>query len=307
MKKKTPPTLTLLSQFDELEQYRSRQENHIQAEVQTGLISEIEGRQQLVDLHQQVADKISATLPELREMAKLPGTAGENIRKMLEDLDTELLRLHATTGSLTQAFKNGLQDGIESSLKGLATGTMSLSSAVLNLGQSIVNAMAQIAAQKLAQMAISGLSSGAGAIGLGALFAATGGYIQGPGTATSDSIPARLSDGEYVVRAAAVSHYGVDFLHALNATRLRKFAEGGLVSPLHLPSLPPVTASSLSDAPALSSQAPAPVIQQTLVMNAGEAFQRGINTVEGERAFMTFIRVNKQTIGQELGVSPHGT
>ncbi|OQM40574.1 phage tail length tape measure family protein [Citrobacter braakii] len=294
-------------QFDELEQYRSRQENHIQAEVQTGLISEIEGRQQLVDLHQQVADKISATLPELREMAKLPGTAGENIRKMLEDLDTELLRLHATTGSLTQAFKNGLQDGIESSLKGLATGTMSLSSAVLNLGQSIVNAMAQIAAQKLAQMAISGLSSGAGAIGLGALFAATGGYIQGPGTATSDSIPARLSDGEYVVRAAAVSHYGVDFLHALNATRLRKFAEGGLVSPLHLPSLPPVTASSLSDAPALSSQAPAPVIQQTLVMNAGEAFQRGINTVEGERAFMTFIRVNKQTIGQELGVSPHGT
>ncbi|EBW7149679.1 phage tail tape-measure protein [Salmonella enterica subsp. enterica serovar Coeln] len=294
-------------QFDELEQYRSRQENHIQAEVQTGLISEIEGRQQLVDLHQQVADKISATLPELREMAKLPSTAGENIRKMLEDLDTELLRLHATTGSLTQAFKNGLQDGIESSLKGLATGTMSLSSAVLNLGQSIVNAMAQIAAQKLAQMAISGLSSGAGAIGLGALFAATGGYIQGPGTATSDSIPARLSDGEYVVRAAAVSHYGVDFLHALNATRLRKFAEGGLVSPLHLPSLPPVTASSLSDAPALSSQAPAPVIQQTLVMNAGEAFQRGINTVEGERAFMTFIRVNKQTIGQELGVSPHGT
>ncbi|EED4922355.1 phage tail tape-measure protein [Salmonella enterica subsp. arizonae] len=294
-------------QFDDLEQYRSRQENHIQAEVQTGLISEIEGRQQLVDLHQQVADKISTTLPELREMAKLPGAAGENIRKMLEDLDTELLRLHATTGSLTQAFKNGLQDGIESSLKGLATGTMSLSSAVLNLGQSIVNAMAQIAAQKLAQMAISGLSSGAGAIGLGALFAATGGYIQGPGTATSDSIPARLSDGEYVVRAAAVSHYGVDFLHALNATRLRKFAEGGLVSPLHLPSLPPVTASSLSDAPALSSQAPAPVIQQTLVMNAGEAFQRGINTVEGERAFMTFIRVNKQTIGQELGVSPHGT
>ncbi|EJF5828990.1 phage tail length tape measure family protein [Salmonella enterica] len=294
-------------QLDELEQYRSRQENHIQAEVQTGLISEIEGRQQLVDLHQQVADKISATLPELREMAKLPGAAGENIRKMLEDLDTELLKLRATTGSLTQAFKDGLQDGIESSLKGLATGTMSLSSAVLNLGQSIVNAMAQIAAQKLAQMAISGLSSGAGAIGLGALFAATGGYISGPGTATSDSIPARLSDGEYVVRAAAVSHYGVDFLHALNATRLRKFATGGLVNPLYAPALPSVTASTLSDAPTLNSQAPAPVIQQTLVMDAGEAFRRGINTVEGERAIMTYIRVNKQTIAQELGVNSHGS
>ncbi|HGB3471677.1 TPA: phage tail length tape measure family protein [Salmonella enterica subsp. diarizonae serovar 61:l,v:z35] len=294
-------------QFDELEQYRSQQENHIQAQVQTGLISEIEGRQQLVALHQQVADKISAAMPQLREMAKLPGVAGDNVRKLLGNLDTQLLKLHETTGSLGRAFKDGLQDGIETSLKGLASGTMTLSSAVINLGQSIVNAMAQIAAQKLAQMAISGLSTGANAIGLGALFAATGGYIQGPGTATSDSIPARLSNGEYVIRAAAVSHYGVDFLHALNATRLQKFADGGLVSPPHLPSMPPVTASSLSDTPAMTLQAPAPVIQQTLVMNAGEAFRSGIGTVEGERAVMTFIRANKQTIRQELGVNSHGT
>ena len=39
--------------------------------------------------------------------------------------------------------------------------------------------------------------------------AATGGYITGPGTATSDSILARLSNGEFVQRTAAVDYYGV--------------------------------------------------------------------------------------------------
>jgi hypothetical protein len=39
----------------------------------------------------------------------------------------------------------------------------------------------------------------------GGLFAASGGYIRGPGTGTSDSIPAWLSNGEYVVRAASTA------------------------------------------------------------------------------------------------------
>jgi hypothetical protein len=60
--------------------------------------------------------------------------------------------------------------------------------------------------------------------------AATGGLMRGPGTSTSDSIPARLSDGEYVVRAAAVDRYGVDFLHALNAMSLPGYAKGGKVN-----------------------------------------------------------------------------
>jgi hypothetical protein len=55
---------------------------------------------------------------------------------------------------------------------------------------------------------------------------ASGGYISGPGTGTSDSIPARLSNGEYVVRASAVSRYGTGMLHAINTER---FAKGGPV------------------------------------------------------------------------------
>ena len=46
---------------------------------------------------------------------------------------------------------------------------------------------------------------------------ATGGHITGPGTATSDSIPAYLSNGEFVHNAASVKKYGVSFMNAINA------------------------------------------------------------------------------------------
>ena len=58
---------------------------------------------------------------------------------------------------------------------------------------------------------------------------ADGGHIRGPGTETSDSIPAMLSDGEYVVKARSVKQYGTGFMDAINNGRLDGggFAEGG--------------------------------------------------------------------------------
>lgn len=55
---------------------------------------------------------------------------------------------------------------------------------------------------------------------------ADGGLITGTGTSTSDSIPAMLSNGEYVIRAAAVKRVGVPTLSAINRGH---FASGGLV------------------------------------------------------------------------------
>ena len=46
---------------------------------------------------------------------------------------------------------------------------------------------------------------------------ASGGAVVGPGTGTSDSIPARLSNGEYVINSAAVKAIGRDRLDAINA------------------------------------------------------------------------------------------
>ncbi|MFP3655968.1 hypothetical protein SB777_34200, partial [Burkholderia sp. SIMBA_052] len=62
---------------------------------------------------------------------------------------------------------------------------------------------------------------------------ATGGAVSGPGTGTSDSIPAWLSNGEYVVKAAAVDRIGVHALDALNAghsiSSVARFSSGGAV------------------------------------------------------------------------------
>lgn len=68
----------------------------------------------------------------------------------------------------------------------------------------------------------SGDGSGVGGVGDGGVggdsaTAATGGSMSGPGTSTSDSIPAWLSDGEYVLNADAVKAIGPDVLDQINS------------------------------------------------------------------------------------------
>ena len=56
-----------------------------------------------------------------------------------------------------------------------------------------------------------------------------GGHVQGPGTSTSDSIEARLSDGEFVVKADVVKQPGMlEFLKKLNDEKFN-FKHGGFV------------------------------------------------------------------------------
>lgn len=82
-----------------------------------------------------------------------------------------------------------------------------------------------------------------GKAGFGALFNkflgfAEGGEVKGRGSGTSDSIPARLSAGEYVIKASTVKQFGVGFFDQLNKGgkpnlfgNIPKFALGGFVSP----------------------------------------------------------------------------
>ncbi|MBN9243936.1 MAG: tape measure protein [Mesorhizobium sp.] len=59
---------------------------------------------------------------------------------------------------------------------------------------------------------------------------AGGGRVSGAGTSKSDSIPAWLSDGEYVVNADATRKFR-PFLDAINSGKSLGFADGGLVLP----------------------------------------------------------------------------
>jgi hypothetical protein len=82
--------------------------------------------------------------------------------------------------------------------------------------------------------------------GVAAVPFATGGMVRGAGSGTSDSILARLSNGEFVLNAGSVRRLGVGFLEGLNSfaaggligAPLPRFAEGGLVggggTPVHL-------------------------------------------------------------------------
>jgi hypothetical protein len=60
------------------------------------------------------------------------------------------------------------------------------------------------------------------------LFLADGGFVSGPGTSTSDSIPAMLSNGEFVVNASATRQFA-PLLHSINTGTFGKFADGGMV------------------------------------------------------------------------------
>ena len=62
---------------------------------------------------------------------------------------------------------------------------------------------------------------------------ATGGLVTGPGTATSDSIPSLLSNGEFVIPARSVQKFGVDFFESLRKGQMpmRRYAMGGMVTP----------------------------------------------------------------------------
>lgn len=106
--------------------------------------------------------------------------------------------------------------------------------------------------------------------------AATGGAIFGPGTSTSDSILARLSNGEFVIRTEAARRIGYANLAQANRTgRLPGYATGGRVAPNYAPKYAP------SYAP--QTQSPQLVVQQTVSgPDAGEVAHRALSLFRHE-------------------------
>lgn len=109
-------------------------------------------------------------------------------------------------------------------------------------------------AKDVAQKVASAASGGGGdepAAAAGGMFS-RGGAVWGAGTSTSDSIAARLSSGEYVIRASAVKHYGSQLFSLLNRMRLPRggipsFSLGGLVESMGgvLPPAPRLAAANI--------------------------------------------------------------
>jgi hypothetical protein len=124
-------------------------------------------------------------------------------------------------------------------------GTQSVAKSFQKLAASVIGSIEQMLVKLLLlKIAQSATNTGFGQSSFGSAFLsgfsgkAEGGLIKGPGGPKSDSIPARLSAGEYVVKADAVSRFGAHNLEAINRglqppsfadLALPKFAEGGPV------------------------------------------------------------------------------
>jgi tape measure domain-containing protein len=132
-------------------------------------------------------------------------------------------KIQQTSNQLAKDFSGAITDWI--------TGAQSFGDAMKNILQQLIAQLIQAAIYATIVAACTGGGGGfaarwKGAFGKGL---ASGGSVAGPGTGTSDSVPAMLSNGEYVMNAQAVDRLGVPFLNGLNTGRLRGFASGGLV------------------------------------------------------------------------------
>lgn len=135
------------------------------------------------------------------------------------------------TISKIQQISNQLAKDFSGAITDWITGAQSFGDAMKNILQQLIAQLIQAAIYATIVAACTGGGGGfaarwKGAFGKGF---ASGGSVAGPGTGTSDSVPAMLSNGEYVLNAQAVDRLGVPFLNGLNTGRLRGFASGGLV------------------------------------------------------------------------------
>lgn len=139
----------------------------------------------------------------------------EEANKKKAALQEEQLKMMA---DMIQTMGDGLSEFFESEDKSLHSFLKSMLTSILDAIEIAVNAyFAQILAKEIASKSWGGVASAAALMVLvKAAFAgakalvkgfSTGGYVQGAGTGTSDSIPARLSNGESVMTAKATSMF----------------------------------------------------------------------------------------------------
>lgn len=140
--------------------------------------------------------------------------------------------MDTATKRVTESIKGALdstREGMSSFLYDMATKTTSVADAFRSMATSILQSMARIASNKLAEslmgwgidLATSFMSNGLTSSGVntGSLLdgKAGGGLVVG-GIPGKDSVPTMLMPDEYVLRKSAVDAIGVDTLNQLNST-----------------------------------------------------------------------------------------
>lgn len=109
--------------------------------------------------------------------------------------------------TLYAAVTDNLQASTEQAIGDLFTLSKGLGDIFRDFATSILQDLAKVAAKNVTRILFGGLGF------------ASGGLVRGAGTGTSDSIPARLSNGEFVMSARSVKYWGTGLLGDLNSMR----------------------------------------------------------------------------------------
>lgn len=139
----------------------------------------------------------------------------------------QMAGINSALGAVTDTMGNVLGEQ-HSAYKDFAT-TQAIISGALAVNQVYADSSIPSTAGKLTAAALIGANTGAQVAEIRSQNFATGGMVRGPGTSRSDSIPANLSDGEFVMRAEAVRRIGANNLERMNEGNVPGFARGGAV------------------------------------------------------------------------------
>lgn len=155
-------------------------------------------------------------------------------------------------------------------------------------GNTLLEQLYTVASQILTELSTTNTPSSTGM--------STGGLIRGLGTSISDSIPAMLSNGEYVIKADAVRRYGTNFLDAVNdgkfarvRTSIPHFAEGGYVNDTIQDTARGMTDFAKNIGTSVSTTNNMNV---ALVRNEQEAYEHFMRSPAGQRILVDFQKGN---------------
>lgn len=279
---------------DALSRMRATEES-INLQRQSGLLTESQARAQILALHRETGVTLESLLPQLEASAT---AIGPDALARVQAWKNEIAQVKLVVDDVAVAIDGAVQDGFAQMFEAIGSGAKSAKDAFADFARSVLAAINRIASQKLAESLFGSLFGGGGAGGTGGFGAlvssffkgfATGGYVTGPGTSTSDSIPARLSAGEYVVNAAAVKRVGVAFLQSINgisagprvAGPTLAFAAGGLVPE------------------AAPAQAPGQSVRIVNVIDPAMAADY-LNSSSGEKTILNILQRNAGAVRQVL-------
>jgi hypothetical protein len=225
----------------------TNQEKQFQLQVQTGQLFSIQAAKETIDAQKAALPALQANAAAMLNLAKATGNAediqkAEAYKQKIDQLKASTDQVGQSWAQLNQGLESAAGAGINKFLTDAVSGTKTLKQSFTDMGLAMLQTLEQIAIKALETQALksifgAGLFSGGGQVSSPGF--ASGGHIRGPGTGTSDSIPARLSDGEFVVNAKSTAQPGVlPILAAINngslkgvngPTRVPAFAAGGQV------------------------------------------------------------------------------